>query len=431
MEAKDWFEEGCDWDDKKDYSKALDCFNKAIELAPNYANAYYYKGSVLYNLNKYQEAIKCYDIAIECFDKNEFYKKKAAITYSDKGCALNHLGKHHEAMKCHNIAIELDPNKTSEYSCIGNTLEYLGKHHEAMKYFNIAIELNPDYLAYRGRGMVYRRMGKNSEAIADYNKAIELNPNCENACYYKGIVLEKLSKYKEAVKCYEQVLTINPNHFDSAARRNTILLNMPTQKEEYINTTLQEFDKMLNYGFSATFSRVNKNDVEQKIVNQLPKNIETARQRIDKTMEDFNTITNYETQIAKCTPDEFPIAITIYYYITGKISADTASVLLLYFRKKMNDESLKNFVNVMKASNISINIIFVCIEFLVSLQDVFISKIWQEKIEYEQFKEYLPIFLRAERQRLGDDIFVKKYYFENHLKEYGKIFELTQNRTLP
>lgn len=35
----------------------------------------------------------------------------------------------------------------------------------------------------------------------------------------------------------------------------------------------------------------------------------------------------------------------------------------------------------------------------------------------------LPEFLREERRRIGDDKFVKKYYFENHLKEYKKLFE--------
>ena len=43
---------------QKEHSLAIDSFNKAISLTPNFKRAYVYKGSALDDLHKYQEAMK-------------------------------------------------------------------------------------------------------------------------------------------------------------------------------------------------------------------------------------------------------------------------------------------------------------------------------------------------------------------------------------
>lgn len=49
----------------KRYQEAIDSYDKAIQLNPNYSNVYYNKGNSLRDLKRYQEAIDCYDKAIE------------------------------------------------------------------------------------------------------------------------------------------------------------------------------------------------------------------------------------------------------------------------------------------------------------------------------------------------------------------------------
>ena len=82
--------------------EALKCFNKAIELDPNYAHSWHNKGFTLYILGKFQEALKCINKAIE-LDTNFIY------AWNVKGLCLKGLGKNQEALKCFNKAIELDP----------------------------------------------------------------------------------------------------------------------------------------------------------------------------------------------------------------------------------------------------------------------------------------------------------------------------------
>ena len=67
MEAKDWFKEGNDWLEKGDYSKALDCYEKVIELKSDdvlVAFAYSDKGNALYN--SCESVVKMSDLLQGC-----------------------------------------------------------------------------------------------------------------------------------------------------------------------------------------------------------------------------------------------------------------------------------------------------------------------------------------------------------------------------
>jgi tetratricopeptide (TPR) repeat protein len=47
------------------YSEAIECYNQAIKIDPNYCHAINNKGIILDDLGKYSEAIECYNKAIQ------------------------------------------------------------------------------------------------------------------------------------------------------------------------------------------------------------------------------------------------------------------------------------------------------------------------------------------------------------------------------
>jgi tetratricopeptide (TPR) repeat protein len=47
------------------YKKALDCYNKALEINPRNAEVLYNKGIILYERNRHRDAIICFDEALE------------------------------------------------------------------------------------------------------------------------------------------------------------------------------------------------------------------------------------------------------------------------------------------------------------------------------------------------------------------------------
>jgi tetratricopeptide (TPR) repeat protein len=121
---------------KKEYSEAIKWYDKAIELDPKYADAWYNKGNALNSLGKYEEAIENFDKALK-IDPNY------ASAWNNKGYAIDKLGKYQEAIEHYNKAIELDPNIVSAWSNKGYTLTILENYDEAIKCYNKAIELNP------------------------------------------------------------------------------------------------------------------------------------------------------------------------------------------------------------------------------------------------------------------------------------------------
>ncbi len=67
-------------DDQGKYEEAIQCYDKAIELNPNYSLYYHKKGYALDNLGKYEEAIQCSNKATQLeADPNAYNKKEDAI----------------------------------------------------------------------------------------------------------------------------------------------------------------------------------------------------------------------------------------------------------------------------------------------------------------------------------------------------------------
>ena len=67
------------------YKEAIKDYTKAIELTPNYTNAYGNRGSAKDELGQYQEAIKDYDKAIEL-------EPNTAYLYNDRGWVKKNAG---------------------------------------------------------------------------------------------------------------------------------------------------------------------------------------------------------------------------------------------------------------------------------------------------------------------------------------------------
>ena len=84
------------------HEEALQCYNKAIELNPNYDAAWNNKGNTLENLGRREEALQCYNKAIEL---NHHHPD----AWRNKGVALWKLGRREEARQCIKKAVELGP----------------------------------------------------------------------------------------------------------------------------------------------------------------------------------------------------------------------------------------------------------------------------------------------------------------------------------
>ena len=124
---------------------------------------------------QYSKSIEDYDKAIELYPKD-------AMAYNGKGLVYKKLILYDKAMKCFEKAIELNPKNEEAYNHRGTTYADLKQYDEALKCFEKAIELNPNYAAaFNNRGIIYYEKGNIEKAKEDFNNAINADSKHEKA----------------------------------------------------------------------------------------------------------------------------------------------------------------------------------------------------------------------------------------------------------
>ena len=193
------------------------------------ANGYFYLGYlyVHYKID-YDKSIEFSQQAIEI--KPDYYN-----AYNNMGAAYRKLGGKNNLQKaiaaCQK-AIEIKPDLHEAYNNMGNAYEKLGGEdnlQKAIAAYQKAIEINPDdHEAYNNMGSAYDDLnGEDNlqKAIASYQKAIEIKPDDYKAYYNMGIVYKKLWQYDKAINAYEWAIKINPEIVKHSKQQNWDKLN--------------------------------------------------------------------------------------------------------------------------------------------------------------------------------------------------------------
>lgn len=143
--------------------------NRAIELKPDYADAYYERGLKNDLGDNRTAAMGDYNKAIELNPRFlEAYRTRAALYLLDGKGAL--------AIADYTKIIELKPDGESHY-LRGNSYLEIGQDAKAIVDLTKSIQLDPTYYwSYMQRAKAYRNLGNFKLAQADERKAAEIGP---------------------------------------------------------------------------------------------------------------------------------------------------------------------------------------------------------------------------------------------------------------
>ena len=138
------------------------------------AHAFFSIGCLLWEGGKAEKALEAYDTAIRL-------QPDYAEVYNNRGNIKNGLGSHDTALDDYDKAICLNPNFAEAYSNRGAAKFKLGKHDAALADLNAAILLKPDFIdAYANRGVAQLGLGNIDEAKSDFQITLELAEHQEN-----------------------------------------------------------------------------------------------------------------------------------------------------------------------------------------------------------------------------------------------------------
>lgn len=186
--AEEWKTKGNEYLNKQEYDKALECYEKSLELDSNYARSVHNIGVVYNNKKEYQKALEYFDKALTLVDNGKDTSNLTLLLYStfqEKGKALIGLNKNEEAVKCYeesikyiNKALENKPDDINLLITKGSSLFSLKKFEDAIKCFDKVLSIDKDnYYALASKGFLLSNLGKFKEAIEYYDKALKIKPD--------------------------------------------------------------------------------------------------------------------------------------------------------------------------------------------------------------------------------------------------------------
>ena len=226
-----------------EHQKAINCFQKAIQINPNYESAHNNLGFLLFKKEEYQKAVNCFQKAIQI---NPNYTD----AFYNLGNTYKKLKEFKKAINCYQETIQINPNYFVAYYNLGNTFREIEDRQKAVNCYQKAIQINPKYIdAFNNLGTVFNELGQIEKAINCYQKAIQINPKYIDAFNNLGNTFKELGELQKAINCYEKAIEIEPENLISHwLSMNTFPVIYKNSDEiDYYNKRFENSIKKINY----------------------------------------------------------------------------------------------------------------------------------------------------------------------------------------
>lgn len=101
--AEEWFERGCGLDtDRATWGEAIEAYQRAIEAAPDFADAHCNLGTIYYNQNRRDLARQSFEVALE-------FEPRHVESHLNVATVFEEDGRNESALRHYKLALEADP----------------------------------------------------------------------------------------------------------------------------------------------------------------------------------------------------------------------------------------------------------------------------------------------------------------------------------
>jgi serine/threonine protein kinase len=156
---------------------------------------------------------KQYSRAIEVFDRAIRLQTDYAAAYAGRCEALNQLQRPEEAIVSCNDALAYDPDYAEAIWSQGNARLLQNRPYEALKLYEDVTVLQPDFApGWVKRGVALQQLGRSAEALVALEQGIKLERNSTEAWITKSEALLNLQRYDEALAAANKALQLQPDN---------------------------------------------------------------------------------------------------------------------------------------------------------------------------------------------------------------------------
>ncbi len=200
--AERFYSQGLGVMSKDDYVRAISFFEKATQVDPDYAEAWYQAGFAYGMLGKHADALKSSRQAARI--RPEWAEAEINI-----GASSFALGQFKDAETAYRLAAKMDASNAETQYALGLTLNKLSRPDEEILAFKRAVALKPDYAAaFEKLGSAYFRARRFSDALAAFEQFKILKGDAK-AYNFVGETLFELGKFDESVDAFNTALGMN------------------------------------------------------------------------------------------------------------------------------------------------------------------------------------------------------------------------------
>ena len=187
------------------YQAAIAAADRAIEIDPSQANAYYHRANAYRALDQTENAQRDLDQALTLDPTH-------ARAYAGRGLLYHNANAFEDALEDYDRALELDPWATDVYLNRGGTYATLGELDAALQDYDRALQLEPeDADVYYNRGTVYAIQERYTEALQDFGRALEIKPDFAQVYGNRGLVYKALGETEAAIADLEKFIELSDN----------------------------------------------------------------------------------------------------------------------------------------------------------------------------------------------------------------------------
>ena len=188
---------------------AMDKFQKALEIRPNYADAHNNLGLALVQKGEIDAAIAEYQKALAI-------NPNRGDTHNNLGMALVQKGRTDEAVPHFQRAVQISPNYGDAYNSLGIGLSQMGRVDDAITQFQTALRINPNNSqAQYNLGVAFFQKGEVDAAISQYEKSLALDPNNAPSHNNLGFALLQKGQVDEAIAHFQGAVRLKPDYIDA------------------------------------------------------------------------------------------------------------------------------------------------------------------------------------------------------------------------
>lgn len=198
-------------DDKNNAASAIKACSEIISISPKNLSALLSRAQNYENIGNHKKAIEDYSALIELTPDE-------ALLYKFRGLAHFELGDYESCVTDLNQAVQ--KSKKPDYSMYrykGMCVEGTPNSDGALSDYSMAIQLNPrDAISYYYRAGHFADRGDNESALSDYSAAIQIEPNYILALGSRAMLFDKIGRTDEARKDFARLLILRPSSRDEA-----------------------------------------------------------------------------------------------------------------------------------------------------------------------------------------------------------------------